>query len=105
MKKQFLGTLVLVLLAGSASTQITSLKKNDRPVFLSVEDLAAQCADWYAINPGGHPPKPDDVLTATWQQIGRGMSCKYYILGYEDGRLEEDFARLHYHPVQSQLVT
>jgi hypothetical protein len=80
----------------------TKLKKGDRPVFWPARHLAELCEDWNALNPGGHPPKDDDVLHIRPSQIASAFACEAYILGASDQQMESVFGK-HYHPVPTRM--
>lgn len=101
--KALLAVIIFFLtVCGSMNSQQEELKKGNRAVFLSAANLAEACADWNAINPGGHFPKEDDVLNITTTQIAHGVECEWYILGVHDGHLDAGTPP-HYHPVRIGL--
>jgi hypothetical protein len=102
MNRPWLYTLIFAACTLPTLGQTIKLKKGDRPVLLSAQTLATACEDWIAINPGGHRPKSDDTLNVSPEQIVQGVSCEWYILGYQDRGMEAALGS-HYHPIPSQI--
>jgi hypothetical protein len=95
--------MILTVFAIQASAQPPSLKKEDRPVFESVAELAALCKDFDTVDHAMKSEGANDSISI--QAFAYASGCKLYILGYLDDELEHltHVFGPHYHPVRSHI--
>jgi len=96
----------LLALSGIALAQTRTLKRGDRPVLVSAQELAVLCRDPAADLLGDHPLfDPNKKFTFTMDDIGAIGRCRGYIEGTLDEIMEASgkFPASHYHPVPTEI--